>query len=51
MTLLDKIAKSILILKVLYIFYNQEQKEGTLKIVEREIFTTLLENEHGKMMS
>lgn len=36
-----------LILKVAYFFYNEKQKEGTLKMVEKMIFDTLIENERG----
>jgi len=36
------------ILKVAYIFYSEKRKEGTLKMVEKKIFDTLVENEYGE---
>jgi hypothetical protein len=36
------------VLKVIWFFYNEEQKEGTLKMVEGEIFKTLLDNRYGE---
>lgn len=36
------------ILKLVYFFYNEKQKEGTLKMVEKMIFDILLENEYGQ---
>ena len=37
-----------LFLKTVWFFYNEEQKERTLKMVEREIFNTLLDNPYGQ---
>jgi len=48
MTLLQFLGFHIttLFLKIVWFFYNEEQKEGVLKMIEQEIFRTLLENQY-----
>lgn len=51
MTLLQFLGFSFVssILKLAWCFYNKEQKEATLQMIEEEIFKLYLENEYGEL--
>lgn len=37
------------LLKLTWRFYNEDQKEATLRMIEKELFNLLLENEYGEL--